>query len=454
MFGSSGRDGVDTSSPPYLLTALVLLGSMAVSQAIPWAKRAIAGDVPPLLAQLHPSVGPWLPLAIVAVVAALLILPRSLAWPTWRYLIAAIVMGFAVAVALAVEAHGLSALTAPFRRPLEYFASLPLADAIGPRAFAARFPDLGSRLSLHAATHGPNAVLFLWLLWKVTGESLVGVSLLVALVGVAGVIPTYLIARAFGQERAARLTALLFLCAPGVLIYSATSMDAVFMTVIACALAALVRFPRSSAWAVAAGVVWAIALSFTFGAFVLGLFALGLGVIALQERTKAISLVLTRAVLVLCGLVIGCLLLRAALGMNLIADFRAALRANSHDPSRARPYLYWVFANLPAFLWVAGIAQTALFVHETRSRWRSKEFGFETVFIGALVLSSMSGVFLGEVDHIWLFFIPPLTVVAGSGLDRVQRGQGRPTDVVPLRRVLVASLAQATLIQVLLYTYW
>ena len=123
MFGSSGRDGVDTSSPPYLLTALVLLGSMAVSQAIPWAKRAIAGDVPPLLAQLHPSVGPWLPLAIVAVVAALLILPRSLAWPTWRYLIAAIVMGFAVAVALAVEAHGLSALTAPFRRPLEYFAS-------------------------------------------------------------------------------------------------------------------------------------------------------------------------------------------------------------------------------------------------------------------------------------------------------------------------------------------
>jgi hypothetical protein len=454
VFGSSGRDRVDGPSPPYLLTALALLGSMAVSQAIPWAKRAIAGDVPPLLAQLHPSVGPWLPLAIVAVVAALLILPRSLAWPTWRFLVGAVVMGFAVAVALAVEAHGLSALTAPFRRPLEYFASVPLADTLGPRAFAAQFPDLGSRLSLHAATHGPSAVLFLWLLWKLTGESLLGVSLLVALIGLAGVIPTYLIARAFGQERAARLAALLFLCAPGVLIYSATSMDAVFMTVIAGALAALVRFPRSSAWAVAAGILWAIALSFTFGALVLGLFALGIGIVALRDRTEASAPVVTRAVLVLAGLVLGCLLLRAALGMNLIAGFRAAVRANNHNPSRARPYLYWVFANLPAFLWVAGIAQTALFVHETRSRWRTRTFGFETVFVGTLVLSSLSGVFLGEVDHIWLFFIPPLTVVAGSALARILRSAELQTDVVPLPRVLAVSLAQATLIQVLLYTYW
>jgi hypothetical protein len=454
VFGTSGRGRVDRPSPPYILTALVLLGSMAVSQAIPWAKRAIAGDVPPLLAQLHPSVGPWLPLAIVVVVVALLILLRSLAWPTWRFLIAAVPMGFAVAIALAVEAHGASALTAPFRRPLEYFASVPLADALGPRAFAAQFPDLGGRLSLHAATHGPSAVLFLWLLWRVTGESLLRVSLLVALVGVAGVIPTYLIARAFGQERGARLAALLFLCAPGVLIYSATSMDAVFMTVIACALAALVRFPRSSAWAVAAGVLWAIALSFTFGAFVLALFALGLGIVALRDRKETIAAFLTRAVLLLGGLVLGCLLLRAALRMNLIADFGAASRANSHDPSRARPYLYWVFANVPAFLWVAGIAQTALFVHETRWRWRTRAFGFETVFIGALVLSSMSGVFLGEVDHIWLFFIPPLSVVAASGLDRVLRSEALEADDVPLRRVLAGSLAQAALIQVLLYTYW
>src|SRR5262245_56398753 len=191
---------------------------MAVSQAIPWSKVAIAGNVPPLLAQLHPSVGPWLPVAIVAIVAAVVVLPRSLEWPRWAFLTAAVGFGFAIAVALAAEAHGWSAVTAPFRRPLEYYASVPLVRQLGPRAFVERFAELGGRLSLHAATHGPNAVVFLWVLSKATGGSLLGVSLLVALVGAAGVLPTYATARALTDERRARLAALLFVCAPGVLI--------------------------------------------------------------------------------------------------------------------------------------------------------------------------------------------------------------------------------------------
>jgi hypothetical protein len=438
-------------APPYLLTALVLLGSMAVSQAIPWAKRAMGGNVPPLLAQLHPSAGPWLALAIAAILAAIVILPRSVTWPRAGFLATAVAAGFVISVALAAEAHGMAAITAPFRRGLDYYASVPLVRALGPRAFAAQFPDLGSRLSLHAATHGPSAVLFLWLLSRLTGGSLLGVSLLVALAGAAGVVPTFWIARAYADERAARLAALLFLCAPGVVIYSATSMDAVFMTVVAVALAALVRAPRSGGWAVAAGVLWAIALSFTFGAFVLGLFALGLGVVALRDREPGTRAILTRGVLLACGLVLGLALLWVASGMNLIADFRAASRANYHDASRARPYLYWVIANVPAFLWVAGVAQTALLAYQTRLRWRARTFGFETVFLGALMLSSLSGVFLGEVDHIWLFFIPPLAAVAGMGLDAVL-AEGRAGTT--LRGVLVGSLAQATLIQVLLYTYW
>src|SRR5206468_5868465 len=123
--------------------------------------------------------------------------------------------------------------------------------------------------------------------------------------------------------------------------------------------------------------------------------------------------------LVLCGLGLGGLLLWLVTGMNLISDFRAASHANYADPSRARPYLYWVFANLPAFFFVAGVPQTALLLHRTRLQWRSRTFGFETVFLGVLIASSFSGVFLGEVDHIWLYFIPPLAVAAGAGLEHV-----------------------------------
>jgi methylthioxylose transferase len=445
------RETAENIRPPYLLTAVVLVGSMVVSQAAPWAKQAIAGNVPPLLAQLHPSIGPWLPIAILAAVAAVVVLPRSLSWSRTGFLVTAVAFGFAISVALAAEAHGLSAVTAPFRRPLEYFASVPLAERLGPRAFASQFPHLGTQVSLHAATHGPNAVLFLWLLWKLTGGSLLGVSLIVALVGVAGVIPTYATARAFTSERGARLAALLFLCAPGVLIYSATSMDAVFMTVVACALAALVRFPRSGAWAVASGALCALAFSFTFGAFVLALFAIGLGIVALRDQQATLAQVLVRGALVLAGVAAGLALLRLALGMNLIADFRAASRANYHDASRARPYGYWVVANIPAFLWVAGVAQTALFAYRTRLCWRARTFGFETVFLGVLLVSTLSGVFLGEVDHIWLFFIPPLAVGAGMGLETLLLADANGRT---LPAVLGGSLVQAGLIQLLLYTYW
>ncbi|HXY71009.1 MAG TPA: glycosyltransferase family 39 protein [Actinomycetota bacterium] len=447
--------------PPYVLVTVVLIGSMAVSQAIPWAKKAFAGDVPPLLAQLHPSIGPWLPLAVVAIAVGVVVFPPALEWPRTAFLVTVVAIGMAITVTMAAEAHGLAAISAPFRRPLEYYASVPLVRELGPRAFAAQFPHLGSGLSLHAATHGPSAVLFLWLLWKMTGGSVLGVSLFVALVGVAGAVPTYAIARSLADERGARLATLLFVCAPGVLIYSATSMDAVFMTVMACALAALVRFPRSAGWAAAAGVLWAIAFSFTFGAFVLAFFAIGVGVVAWRDGTATVRTGLIRACWILVGLVAGYLVLRLALGMNLVADFRAASRANYHDPSRARPYLYWVVANIPAFLWAGGVVQTALVASWTRVAWRTGRYGFETVLIGVLALSTLSGVFLGEVDHIWLFFIPPLAAVAGMGLEslldarRLDEARGpNAADSGYLRGVLAGSLGQALLIQLLLYTYW
>jgi hypothetical protein len=449
---TEGRAATD-ASPPYLLVAIVLVGSMVVSQAIPWAEDAFAGNVPPLLAQLHPSIGPWLPLAIIAILAAIAILPGAMRWPTWQFLTVAILLAWVVAVTLSAESHGLSAITAPFRRPLEYWASVPLARSLGVRAFASHFPDLGGRLSLHAATHGPSAVLFLWLLSGLSGGSLLGVSLWVTLVGVAGAIPAYAIAQELAGERTARLAALLFLCAPGVLIYSATSMDAVFMTVVAVALAALVRAPRSPTWAIGAGALWALALSFTFGAFTLGLFTVGIGVIALRDRRRSAAAFVSHGAMVVVGLLLGLLLLRLVLGMNLVADFRAASRANFHDASRARPYVYWVFANIPAFLWVAGVAQTALLVHQTRMQWRARSFGFETVLLCVIALSSLSGVFLGEVDHIWLFFIPPLAAVAASGLERTLDTDEHRADSY-VREVLAGSLGQATLIQVLLYTYW
>src|SRR5207253_1013646 len=115
-----------------------------------------------------------------------------------------------------------------------------------------------------------------------------------------------------------------------------------------------------------------------------------------------------RAVLALAGLVAGAAIVRLALGIDLIAVLRSTVAAHYHDPSRGRPYGYWVFADIPAFLLMAGIPQTALFARAVRGAWDRRQPGLEAVLLGTLVIAAISGVFAGEVDHIWLFFVPLL----------------------------------------------
>ena len=72
--------------------------------------------------------------------------------------------------------------------------------------------------------------------------------------------------------------------------------------------------------------------------------------------------------------------------------------------------------------------------------------------------------FKGEVDHIWLMFVPLLAAVAGAALAgkagsdagplRPQQPLGPPAEAPAVRAVIVASLVQAILMEVLLFTFW
>jgi methylthioxylose transferase len=434
-----------TRRPPYVAVALVFLAAVAVSQAIPWASRAFGGNVPPLFARIQAVVGPGLPAVLLLAALGWWLAPRVLTLPRWVVLAGTVAFAWVLALALAAQSGGFDAISAPFRRPLDYFANVPLVSSLGPRTFAERYPDLirAGQLSLHTSTHPPGAVLTLWGLSRLTGGSVLGVSILVALIGAAGTVPTYFLTRAVASERSARVAAALFVCAPGVLLFAATSMDAVFMTVVAVALAALVRAPRSDGWSFTAGVLAAIGLLFTFGAVALGLVAVGVG--ALSWRSEGPARLVRRGALAAGGVVVGAVLLRALVGVDLVSSFRASVSAHLSDPAEGtRPYAYWVVGNIVAFLISAGVAQTALLARETRERWRERRPGIEVALFGSLVVASLSGMFKGETDHIWLFFIPLLVAAAAPSVS------GREG----LRTAVAIGLAQAILMQIFLYTFW
>lgn len=441
---------------PYVPTALVLVSFFVVSAIVPWSRMHFPADLPPLFVNWDPSVGPGIVLPLLVLGGFLLILPRLGALGAPALLTVLVGVSALTSSTLAMQSghirtftgccrsgSGASLISVPFERDGEYLAAVPLIDRLGPRSFAERFDELvheAGTLPLHVQTHPPGGPMFLWVLSEATGGSTLAVALLTVAIGALGVVPTHAIAKAVYGERVARNAAILFAVSPGVLVYSATSMDVVFMTVVATALALLVRAPTSIAWAAAAGAAAAVAACFTWGALALGPIGVGVGLLAIGAG-EPVPPVLRRGLTTVGAFGAAVVTIWATTGIELLSAFSANLDRHTQFLTYDRSRLYWFLGNIVALLVTAGIATTALLVAETRERWRNRRPGFETVLWATLLLSSALGAFRGETDHNWLFFLPLVTAVAAASATRI--------------RVAAASNAtQAIATDALFYTGW
>jgi 4-amino-4-deoxy-L-arabinose transferase-like glycosyltransferase len=335
-------------------------------------------------------------------------------------------------------------LSAPIERPTDYLVDVGVVRQYGIVGFDQAYPWLARphrhRLSLRALTHPPGAVLSMWALAGLTGDRPVAIALLIVAIASLAVLPTYALARELHDERTARVSCVLFAACPIVLLYSATALDAVFMTVGACAMAAIARAPRSTGWAVAGGVVTALAFTLTYG--LLALLPIGAGLFLLGLRHMPIRRLVQRALVFVATLVVGLLALKAFAGMDLWATFQQASRIQAElDAPRLRPYGYWAVGNLVAFLLMAGLGLAGLLVVQTVRAWRARRPGVETVLWVTMIASALSGPLRGETEHLWMFFVPLLVAAAAPA-------------VRSLRAEAAGGLGQAALTQVFLWTDW
>jgi hypothetical protein len=210
--------------------------------------------------------------------------------------------------------------------------------------------------------------------------------------------------------------------------------------VIAVGIAFLIRAPRSTAWAAAAGAMTAVALCFTWAALVLGPIGLGVGILAIRGEVPFRG-VARRGLVAVAAFVAAAIAVRLAVGIDLPASYARAIVRQTHYLTYRRSYPYWVVGNVVALLITAGLANTAFLVAETRKRWRARDPGLETVLWAAMALTSLASVFKGETDHNWLFFVPLAVTVAAAATERI-------------RGPVAANLAQAVATEVLFYTGW
>jgi hypothetical protein len=316
-----------------------------------------------------------------------------------------------------------------FEGPNEYLPALPALDK-GPRWFLDRFAELVPALPVHAAGHPPGLLLVMDAL------SLDTPARLAALCITAGTltVPTaYGLARALLDEPAARAATLLLALAPEMLLFGATSADAVYALLGVLAAWALVARPLALRGLGA--IALAVASLFAWSLLAVGAWA-ALLVLLRDGWRRALALS------ALCGaaLVAFYALLHAASGFDPIGTLRATEQVYRLGIAQTRPYWFWLTGSPTAFLVVLGlpIAWYALRALAARQTVALAVFG-------VIAVASLAGFTKAETERIWLFLDPLVCLAAATQL------AGRPRALGAVAGLLAA---QAVLYQLFVNTVW
>jgi hypothetical protein len=379
---------------------------------------------------------------VAAVVLAVLALHRApVAWP-WRVAASA---GLAAAMALAVAAlaAGPAAWAAPFDYAGEYPAGVGQVGAIPTflRQFPARLPDLPS----HASGHPAGAMVLYTLVARVW-PGLTAAALATVALGSLGAVAAGGLTRDALGERGGRMALAMWVLAPGVVLYLATSADAVFAAVLGgAALAAhrgLVR--RSAAWTLAGGVLLWAASMLTYAAALLLVF-LGVRAVGLLRGDRAWVLRWAAGT--------GAVVVGLAGGLWLVAGYDVAASVLAvHDAYRAAPgsagrsLVQWLPGDLLAFGGMLGMPLLAALAVRAVAVVRERAWAsVDAAALATLLAAASWGFTKGEAERIFQFLIPLVLVPA---VRQLLAWRARVPVVVGLL------VAQTVLVQVLFATRW
>jgi hypothetical protein len=354
---------------------------------------------PPLLGRFDLRIGPATLLA--AAVGGMVVWwgPRVAATIPWRVLllVTTVVASFwAVSLALV---DGIDALTAPLAGPHDYLASVGGIDA--PAIFLQSFVDRLATFSLHVQGHPPGMVLILWGMAAMGLGGTGWATVLVIATGASASAALLLVVRSTAGEVTARNLAPFLVISPAA-IWIATSADSFFMGVGAwgIALLALGAQRRSDRLALAGGVVLGALLFLSYGAVALAPVALVVAWVHRGLRQLAFALVGVLAVT----------MLFAAAGFWWFDGLEGTVVRYEAGVSAQRPFAWFVVANLGALALVLGPA-TAVGLARLR---RAPAAALTWAALAGVLAANLSGLSKGEVERIWLIFVPWILVACAT----------------------------------------
>jgi hypothetical protein len=358
--------------------ALVFVGiATAVGLVVP----NIFAAAPPLFAQWMPHVGIGTPLAILVAVAVI-------AWrPPLRF---AYPLAVAWTFSLALIDGWQRGIADRLTSKDEYLREVPGVHDIGAmlRSFSGRILDFqpGS-WTTHVAGHPPGALLvFVWLdRLGLGGGAWAGV--VVILVGSLTAVAVPWTLRSLGHAELAAAVVPFSVLLPGA-VWVGVSADGLFAGVTALAVALLVQ-RHWLAW-LGGGLLLGYSVFLSYGLLLFGLVALA--AVITTRRWAALGVALVAALAVMAAF--------AAAGFWWFDGYHLVVVRYYQGIGAARPYAYWVWADLAALVLAAGPAAVA----GLRRLPGSPLLPLAGAAALAILLADVTGLSKAEVERIWLPF--------------------------------------------------
>jgi methylthioxylose transferase len=440
--------GRATAAAAVTVVAVGALGTFAMRGwgRVPWSTPSVPWYHSfPFYLFLDVQLSRWaLPAGAVAAAAVVVVVALHRSRVRWPARVAATVaLELPLALAVAALRGGPGAWTAPLDSNGEYPAGVGLVHGVA--AFLGGFPALLPSLPSHAAGHPAGAMVVYELLDRVW-PGLQGAALGSVAIGCLGAAVAGPLAREELGEAGGRWALTAWALSPVVLLYVATSADAVFAVALGGAVLAAHRGlqRRSAPWTLAGGAgLWAASM-LTYSSALLLVF-LGVRAVGRLRADRAWALgwaaLTAGTVLALAGL---CWL---ATGYDPVAAVRATGAVYRSAPGSAgRPWLPWVPGDLLAFGGMLGLPLLAALAARAAGIVRERAWtSVDAAALATLLAAASWGFTKGEVERIFQFLVPLVLVAA---VRQLLAWRARPEVVAALLG------AQAVAVELLFVTRW
>lgn len=377
---------------------------------------------------------------------------RAMAW----FLIGLVAFSILFSCSVAMIREGLNGISQAYQRHgYEYVSDIGSTRDI--RTLFGDYLRLRPFLSMHAKVHPPGPIALLWIPSMFIGQDPLALSLVTVVFGTLAVIPLYFWVAELFSKRMALTACVLYSLVPGIVLFTATSADIMFMPFTLTTIYAFTRALHrgSIVWALLGGIGYAILSLLSFSLLSIGAFFAFFGLWRLTQR-RSPRIVIQTAALMLAAFFVTQLAVRWWSGFDIVACFNACKaqfdldQANLDLVTPRFPAWAWKFVNPLCWFYFAGIPVSLLFLRRFR---KSETFSRALFLVFAATLLAFDLMYLarGEGERSAMYLYPFLVIPAAHWLDETGRNM---RSYAPLVVTVVFLAFQCWFTETVFYTFW